>query len=325
MKPTASDVHVNAPLTNVSTAYIQSAMNFVAAQVFPVVPVAKQSDRYFAYSKADFMRDEARIRAPGTESAGGGYGLDNTPNYYADVWALHKDVDDQVRANSDAAINPDRDATEYLTQQMLIRRDRAWAASYFTTGIWGLDLTGVAAAPGANQFLQFNDALSKPCSVIRGQVSRITLATGFKPNKLVLGLDVYTALCDNPDVLDRIKYVQRGIISPDLLAPLFDVDQVVVARATYNSAIEGAAASMGAIVGSKAALLVYANPTPSLMTPSGGYTFAWTGLLGSGAAGSRIKRFRMEHLESDRIEAEMAFAMKLISSDVGTYFTAAVA
>jgi len=324
-KPTASDVHVNAPLTNVSVAYIQAAENYIADKVFPMVPVQKQSDRYFVYSKADFFRDDAKIRAPSTESAGGGFALDNTPNYFAPVTAFHKDVDDQVRSNSDAALNPDRDATEYVTQILLIRKDKAWATSYFTTGIWGLDLTGVAAAPGANQFLQWNDAVSKPASVVRGEVTRITEATGKKPNVMVLGARTYASLCDNPDILDRIKFTQRGNVNPEILASVFDVDRVLVARSTNNTAAEGAAAVMAYAVNSKAALLVYSNPTPSLMQPSGGYTFAWTGMLGAGAAGVRIKRFRMEHLESDRIEGEMAWDQKLVANDCGTFFASAVA
>jgi hypothetical protein len=325
MKPTAGDVHVNAPLTNISVAYIQSAESYIADKVFPTVPVQKQSDRYFVYDKGDFFRDEVKERAPATESAGGGYALDNTPTYYARTYALHKDVDDQTRANSDSPLNPDRDASEYLTQQHLIRRDRVWASNYFVTTKWGLDLTGVAAAPGANQFLQFDQAAAKPAVTIRGEVVRIQEATGFKPNVLVLGARAYAAICDNPDILDRIKYTQRGIITPELLAPLFDVDRVVIARATYNTAKEGATTAMSYAVNSKAALLVYANPSPSIMMPSGGYTFTWAGLFGSGAGGARIKKFRMEQLAADRIEGEMAWDMKLVSSDVGTFFTAAVA
>ncbi len=45
--PTQTDVHVNQPLTNISVAFMQSDAGFVARKVFPVVPVAKQSDRYY--------------------------------------------------------------------------------------------------------------------------------------------------------------------------------------------------------------------------------------------------------------------------------------
>ncbi len=43
--PTAGDVHVNTPLTQISIAYLQSQTEFVAAQFAPVIPVSKQSDR----------------------------------------------------------------------------------------------------------------------------------------------------------------------------------------------------------------------------------------------------------------------------------------
>ena len=63
--PIRQDIHVNRPLTNISVAYIQKATSFVAGQVFPIVPVKKQSDRYFVYLKEDWFRDEAMKRVQG--------------------------------------------------------------------------------------------------------------------------------------------------------------------------------------------------------------------------------------------------------------------
>src|SRR4051812_42443060 len=125
--PTASDVHVNVPLTNISIAWVQQQNAFVAAQVFPNVPVQQQSNRYFTYQRDDFYRTEAAVRAPGTESAGSGWRIDNTPSYFANVLSVHKDVDDQIRANADSVISMDRDATLWVTQQMMVKRDVDWA------------------------------------------------------------------------------------------------------------------------------------------------------------------------------------------------------
>jgi hypothetical protein len=325
MKPTSSDAHVNAPLTNISTAYLQQAGNYISGRVFPGVPVPKQSDLFFRYGKDDWFRDDAKERAPSTESAGGGFSL-STGSYAAKVFAFHKDVDDQLRGNADAAINPDRDATEYVSQVLAIRKDKQWAANYFVAGVWGLDLTGVPGVPAGNQFQQWDQALSVPINDIKGEIIRVAEATGYKPNKLVLGTRTFNALVNHSSIVDRYKHVQQGIITEALLAQVFGVEEVLVAWATHNTAAEGAALpAMSFISNSKAALLVYANPTPSLMKPSGGYTFNWTGLLGSGTEGSRIKRFRMEQLESDRIEGEMAWDHKLVAADVGTFFSSAIA
>jgi hypothetical protein len=91
MQPTQSQVHVDRPLTNASTAYMQSNDKFIATRVAPIVPVEKQTDKITVYNKNDFLRDEAQKRADGTESAGSGYGL-NTTGYSCDVFALHKDI-----------------------------------------------------------------------------------------------------------------------------------------------------------------------------------------------------------------------------------------
>ena len=64
--PTQSDLHVNVPLTNVSVAYMQDKAQFIADKVFPRVPVQKQSDLYWKYSKSDWRRTDAQKRAPGT-------------------------------------------------------------------------------------------------------------------------------------------------------------------------------------------------------------------------------------------------------------------
>ena len=139
-QPTANDVHIDAILTNISVAYIQDQNAFVASKVFPTIPVEKQSDKYFVYTKGDWFRDEAQLRAPATESAGSGYNL-TTATYNTQVYAFHKDVDDQVRANADNPLNPDRDATAFITQRMLLRQEIQWASEFFTTGIWATDST----------------------------------------------------------------------------------------------------------------------------------------------------------------------------------------
>jgi hypothetical protein len=74
-QPNINSVHVDAILTNISVAYLQNQDNFIADKVFPIIPVDKKSDKFFTYTKNDWFRDEAQRRAPGTESAGGGYNL----------------------------------------------------------------------------------------------------------------------------------------------------------------------------------------------------------------------------------------------------------
>lgn len=320
-QPTRSDVHVNRPLTRISIAYIQKAQDFIADKVFPIVPVMKQSDRYFVYTKDWWFRNTAQKRAPGTESAGGGFHVDNTPSYFADVWAWHVDVDDQTRSNQDEPLDLDRDSTLFVTQLLLLRREIQFVTKFMVAGIWQGYVVGgspIDFQPNVNGQGYWDSSSSNPMQDVDFLKQKIKSQTSFSPNTLVPADDVFFALRNNAAVLDRIKYTQRGIVSEELLAALFGVEKFLVASAVQNTAQEGQTAILGFIV-ANSALLVYANPAPSILQPSAGYIFSWQGLFGAGAMGNRIKTFRMEHLESDRIEGQMAFDMHQVGLDLGVY------
>lgn len=328
-QPTPSDVHVNTPLTNMSVAFIQSADSFVARRVFPTISVQKQSDRYYTYDRASFMRDSMEKRAPGAESAGGGYTVDNTPNYFCDIFALHKDVPDQVRANSDAALNADRDAALYLAQQRLIKMEKVFVSNYMTTSVWTTDVTGVSGTPSGAQVKQWNDAASTPIEDVRAYKTVVQQLTGIRPNTLTIGQEVWDALADHPDIVDRVKYsggVGNGNparITKEAVAAVMELDNIYVSGAVNATSAEGATDTFAFIAG-KAALLSYSAPAPGLQIPTAGYTFEWNGYLGS-VEGQRITSFRMEHLKSERVEIEAAFDMKVVSADLGVYFASLVA
>ncbi len=310
MPPTRQDVHINEALTNISVAYIQSETAFIADKVFPLVPVKKQSDRYFKYNKEDWMRSQAEVRAPGTESAGGGFSIDNTPTYFCSVIAFHKDIDDQTRQNQSEPIDLDRDATAFVTRQLLLKRELMWQSAFFTTGVWSEDYTPTTLWSASG---------STPIDDVERKRDQVEKTTGFRPNVLVVSPDVHTVLKNHSTILERIKYTQRGVVTADLLANLFELDRYLVAKAVVDLSAPGATPAPSFLY-SKDALLVYAANEPSIMQPSGGYIFTWDGLLGAGAYGNRIKKFRIEQLSSDRVEGEMAFDARVVAADCGVFF-----
>lgn len=323
-QPTISDVHIDAILTNISVAYMQRAENMIADKVFPVVPVDKKSNKYFKYDKNDWFRDEAQRRAPGTESAGGGYNL-STDTYSADVWAFHKDVDDQTLANADTPLNPLREAAEFVTSRLLLRREVQFISDFMTTGVWATDVTGVSASPTTNQFVQWsNYTNSDPIEDIEEAKESILSTTGYEANTLVLGYQAFRQLKNHPDVVDRYKYTTSSVITEEMMARLFGVDRILVAKSVKATNDEGLTPAYGFNFG-KSACLLHVAPNPGLMTPSAGYIFAWTGV--SGGLGSTIgtSQFRMESLKAARIEAEVAFDNKVVANDLGYFFSSAVA
>lgn len=320
--PNMQNAHIDRALTNISVSYLQDASAFIADKVFPVVPVKRQSDVFYTYNKADFMRDEAQVRGAGTESAGGDYGVEASEPYYCRKHAFHKDVTPEERANYDEPLDADKDATDFVSQKMLIRREMEWASKYFKAGIWGTDIAGVAADPTEGQAVQWHLATSNPIKDITEAAVKMASETGYKPNTLVLSPYAFNALKNHEDILDRIKYTQKGIVTADLLATLFEVEHVYVAWSVVNTAAQGADAAVSFIMG-KHALLCYSNPRPALRKPSAGYIFAWSGLEGAGAFGNRIVRLPMDMLGlgTERIEGEMAFDAKQVCKDLGIFFS----
>jgi hypothetical protein len=343
IQPSRSEVHISTPLTNVSIAYMQDPMHFVAGQVFPEIPVSKQADAYYIFERGEMNRDEAQERAPGTESAGGSYEV-GSDTYYAKVYGFHRDVPDQVRQNADNQFNLDREATIYVTNKALLRREVMWTSKFFTAGApgdtWMFDVDGVASSPTAsasfdptdaanNDVLHWSDAASTPIEDVRRGKRYVMEETGFVPNHMTMSQVVYDALIDHPDVVGRIDRGQTtGAARANLvtLADLFEVDKVLVMRAIQNTGKKGQAAAHSFIAG-KNALLSYAPATPGLLTPSAGYTFNWSGLYsGDGAGmGARIKKFRIEAIESDRVEIGFSFDQKKTGADLGYFFGGIVA
>lgn len=312
IQPGPGDVHLDQALTDLSVRFTQDHQEFIATKVFPTVNVAFKSDKYFVYSREDWYKTDAQQRAPGTESAGGGYSV-SSADYAADVYAFHRDVDDQTRANAQSQISLESDATEFVTQNLLQLRESQWVDNYFKTGVWTTETT----LSGVNQWDDYSN--SDPLADLRTGVMTLAKGTGKRPNKLVLGAEVWDALQDHPAFLERVKYTEKAILGTDILASLLNIKEVLVPEAIYHEKQEGTSVAMTDYdfrLG-KNALFLYVAPNPGINTVSAGYTFNWSGLTGSAGEGIRMKKFRMEAIASDRVEGEMAYDQAVVSADLG--------
>lgn len=323
LQPSNSAVHINRPLTNISIAFLQDQSMFVADKVLPNIPVQNQSDVYFTFDRGYFNSDEAQKRAPGTESAGGGYEL-SQDSYLCEKISFHKDIADEVRRNTDSPLDSDRNATQYVTQKLLIRKEKEFADTFMATSVWTNETSG-ANTDTTDEVVYWDDYVSSdPIVDVRRAKTTVHESTGFRPNLFVITQDVHDALMDHPDIIDRIKYTSSNnnpaMASTELLAKLFEVKRVVVSGAIQNTATEGATNAHSFIMRSKA-LLLYVPDAPVIEAPSAGYNFSWVGYnQGMNNLGVAMKRLRMEALESDRIEGTMFYDMKVVSPDLGYFF-----
>ena len=318
---TTSEVHVDQALTNVSIAYAQEQTSFVASRIFNSINTNQLSNKYHVFDKDQWLRSQADLRGTGSPTRGANFTL-STGTFSCQQYGIHMDVDDYVASNADAGVDILTSATQYVTEKLLQKRDEVFAAAAFTTGIWAGSSDGNDVTPGT----KWSASGGTPIKDIQDQQDNVHAKTGRTPNVLLIGKAVYTALRDSEDILDRIKYNERGILTTELMASLFGVDEVIVASSIENTALEGATAVYAPVFTSEDALLVYRPQNPGLLTPAAGYMFNFTGVAGADQfEGLRTLRYRMDQNHSERIEALSAFDFKVTGSDLGVYFDAAVA
>lgn len=309
-QPTHSEVQAVDPvLSNLLVGYMQADERFVASRVFPVVPVDLQAFTYYTVTKKYWFLDEVKARAPGGGFARSGYGLTSTTGQ-AQLWGLEHPIADEAKNNNQTPLSLEQSGLKWLAQQSLIRKERAFAADFMITGVWGTDDNN--ATTDWDDFTSgdpFNDVLTAKRTISNN--------TGQDPNTMVLGYIVDVALQNHPDIVDRIKHVQIASLGnvKNALASLFDVPNYIVGKATYNSANEGQTGTYAAIVDDDC-LICYSSPTPGLMEPSAGYTFAWGGGGGTGS----IIPYREQSIKSDILQNSEAWDQKVVASDVGYFF-----
>lgn len=310
----AGPMRIDQYLTNFSVAYRQDDTNFVGGWAATNIPVMNESDKYAIYPPGYFWRDEAAVRALGGRPVQVGYKVENA-QYLAEEWALEHTIDDRQRRNAATPFDLDESGTMLLEGKQMIREDRIWATKFFRTGVWTHDYQA------GQHFTPFNDATSNPIAVIDQYKTAMARATGKMPNTIVMGANVHTALRTNDDIVDRVKYTGRGIATLAVLAEMFEVDRVRVARGVYNTAAEGADDDLEFIVDENGMWIGYIEPTPRLDAPTAVARFGWTGLIpgATSQSGGVITRGRDDRAYSDWIHSRNAFDYVQVSADLGIF------
>lgn len=299
-KPTFQQSHIDVALTNLSVAYTPDG--FIADQVFPRVPVQKISNKYFVYSKADWLRREADVRAPGTKAARGGYGLSSSP-YSCVEYAIAMGVPDEIVDNADSPLAPMADATKWATQQIFLQVESDVAAVVFGSSIW----TGSGSATTAWE----NDT-SVPITDVASARAAVSGSIGQEANVGVVGRSVWQYLEQHPDIIERIKYGAApgspAVVTTNAVAALFGLDKFLVGGMIENTAAEGISETMSYIWG-KHCWIGYVTRGASLMVPSAGYVLTYKN--------REVSRFREEQERQDVVEARQSWDVVTVAPDAG--------
>jgi hypothetical protein len=302
--PTGSgSQHIDQLLTNISVAWPNNG--YVGESLFPTLPVRKQSDKYYVFGR-EAWSPENDLRAPGTvanEIPGISLSLDT---YYCQEHALQTSVTDEERENVDSPLSPDRDATELVTQKIMLGREVAMKNLVTTAANYGSGLSTTLSGTS-----QWNDYVnSDPIANMRAAKAAIHARIFTEPNIAIVPYQVMTVLEDHPDFIERIKYSERGIVTSELIAAIIGVQRIIVPGVGINNANLGQPVSLGYLWG-KDVVFAYVPPRAGLRIAAFGYEFVWHGQV--------VDRWREEPRKSDLIRCARAYDLKLVAQgDPGT-------
>lgn len=301
------DVVVDPALSNVSIKYANDT--FIADQIFPMVKVAKQTGKYYVYDKAN-LRINKTARAAGSGANEIDFGL-STATFSCEDHALKEFVADEIQDQADAALNPLVDATETVTEQLLLDREKNLATILTSSS----NLTQYTALSGTSQWSDY--ANSDPIGDIRTARTTIHASTFRKPNTIIMGKEVFDMLSEHPQIIERVKYSQLGVLTEELLARVFQVEKILVGESGYNSAAEGQTDAMTYVWG-KNVIVAYIAPQVRLKQVTLGYTFTYSQRI--------AKRWRDEDREGTYVRiGNDNYVQKVISAGAGYLIQTAVA
>lgn len=270
-------------LTDIAVESMIGDDNFLAPQVFPVIPTDSQYGTIRTWDRGSLLRPNMKLASYGDRPNQSAYKRGPSVTFACEHWDDEKVITPKDRgASYKDPLKPERDAAAYHGRQAALNIDLRWTRKYFGPNGWAWQYQGVSGTPNpaadTPEFIQFDQAGANPAQYIRSRAARMLAATGFQPNVLIMGIDVYNHLVFNEDIVDRIKYVQQGIADTDLMAALFGVSKIIVAKGVFNAAAEGLDDDMQFIVNSKAMLFLYVSDVPGEDMPSAGRMMVWNRL-----------------------------------------------
>src|SRR3990167_2135978 len=293
--PFRNQVHIDVLLANVSVKY--SNKNYIAEQVFPRVPVKKDSDLYRTWVR-NFRIPETR-RADRARSREYYFEV-STGNYALERHALSAMIGDREAANYDIA-DLRADTTEALTDA-LDRRRELNVATLFTTTNWSLNVSLAATAA-----FSANTTVSNPIPIFDTAATTIIANGGGGGDMIKFGIlprNGFVSCKNHVSVLDRTKYTSAEM-TLSMLQALFDLPQLLVPQARPGTAALGIADVIANIWGDNA-FVGYKPSSPGPLKASAGYMFGYERPL--------VKRWREEAHASECVEVEREEVPKVVAS-----------
>ena len=300
-----SDVHVNQPLTNFALQLRNRA--FVAEQVFPVVPVMKESDVYYTFSREE-LRDVDTLRAAGALAKEVEW-VPATATYTAQEYALRHLLPDRIVNNADSPVRPRLNTTAKLMKWIMLGIEKRIQAVAQNSG------NVIATVAPSPKWDGTSPTIEKDIDTAKDSIRN---NAGVEPNCILFAENVKDVVKRDSTLRDLIRYViglgdgNRQLLMDGELPPVIFNLIPIIAGATEDTSKMGASSSISKIW-NDAVPVFYREQAVSLDALSWGYIMRVQNQI--------VKSYRDEHRNGEYIEASIIQAEQLVTSNAAVLIT----
>ncbi len=217
---------VDPVLTTLARGY--SNAELVATLLFLIVLVEKEAGKIPQFGKEAFKiyNTERAIRANSNRISPEGR---TTIDFVMDEHDLEYPID--YREKNEDIFNLEEHATNVVTGGISLRLEKK--AADLAQDANNYPIGNKITLAGNSQFT--DKVNSDPIGVIDGAKNAVRGKIGKEPNTMVLGPTTFMALKNHPQLIDKIKYAMKGVITLDLMKEIFDIPKITVGKAIYAS------------------------------------------------------------------------------------------
>ncbi len=217
---------VDPVLTELSRGYSNAA--FIAEALFPIAEIAKEGGKIPQFGK-DAFRIYDTERAIGADPKRIQPGARSTIPVVLTEHSLEYPMD--KREDEESMFDEQTYGTNVTTEGINLKREKlsadlAQAESTYENGM-------KVALAGTEKFS--DKTSSDPIGVVEDGKEAVRKKIGVRPNTLVMGAAVFADLKFHPQLVEKFKYTNKGIVTLELMKEIFNIENIVVGEAVYTA------------------------------------------------------------------------------------------
>jgi hypothetical protein len=310
---------INPTLSAIAIAY--QNRDLVADGVLPYLPdpVATKEFKYTLYTQKDtFTVPDTKVGRRGKPNVVEFGGTDQTAmcqDYGLDDEIPQDDIDQA--ANMPGGQNlpgPEARSTELVTNLVLLDREVRVAGLVFSASAYAA--ANKTQLSGTSQWSDYVN--SDPVAAIGSNVEAVPM----RPNVALFGAATWATLRSHPKIVKAVNKTagDTGLVSRQAFADVFELDEVIVGGAFYNTANKGQTMSLARVWGKHALFF----RREKLATRQAGVTFGYSVRYGQRIAGSEPDR-NIGLRGGQRVRVGESVKELITAADAAFFFQDAVA